>query len=174
MENSMLPCGLRSSHTALLPAAALSAFLLSPAAIAGPGQPGHSHSHSEFSAGQPGDPKKPARIVMVTMRETEDGKMIYVPNKVDVKRGEQIRFIITNAGEIPHEFTLASVEDNLRHAEEMKKNPEMEHDDPNSKTIQPKKKAEIVWRFSKAGSFEFACLIPGHREAGMIGTVGVK
>jgi uncharacterized cupredoxin-like copper-binding protein len=173
MENSMLPCGLTSSHTALLPAA-VSVLLLSSVAIAGPGQPGHSHSHSEFSAGQPGDPKKPARIVMVTMRETEDGKMIYVPNKVDAKRGEQIRFIITNAGEIPHEFTLASVEDNLRHAEEMKKNPEMEHDDPNSKTIQPKKKAEIVWRFSKAGSFEFACLIPGHREAGMIGTVGVK
>jgi uncharacterized cupredoxin-like copper-binding protein len=170
----MLPCGLRSSHTALLPAAALSALLLSSVAIAGPGQPGHSHSHSEFSAGQPGDPKKPARIVMVVMRETEDGKMVYIPNKVEVKRGEQIRFIITNAGEIPHEFTLASVDDNLKHAEEMKKNPEMEHDDPNSKTIQPKKKAEIVWRFSKAGTFEFACLIPGHREAGMIGTVGVK
>ena len=142
--------------------------------MAGPGQPGHSHSHGEYSAGQPGDPKKPARIVMVTMRETDDGKMVYIPNKVDVKTGEQIRFIITNAGEIPHEFTLASVEDNLKHAEEMKKNPEMEHDDPNSKTIQPKKKAEIVWRFSKAGTFEFACLIPGHREAGMIGTVGVK
>lgn len=170
----MPPCGLTSPHSALLPAAAVSILLLSSVAIAGPGQPGHSHSHSEFSAGQPGDPKKAARIVMVTMRETEDGKMIYVPNKVDVKRGEQIRFIITNAGEIPHEFTLASVEDNLRHAEEMKKNPEMEHDDPNSKTIQPKKKAEIVWRFSKAGTFEFACLIPGHREAGMIGTVGVK
>lgn len=164
----------RSINAALLTAAAVSFLSLVPAAFAGPGGSGHSHSHGEFSAGQPGDPKKSARIVMVTMRETDDGKMIYIPNKVEVKRGEQIRFIITNAGEIPHEFTLASVEDNLRHAEEMKKNPEMEHDDPNSKTIQPKKKAEIVWRFSKAGTFEFACLIPGHREAGMTGTVGVK
>ena len=163
-----------TQQRALPPAAAISFLLLSSVAIAGPGQPGHSHSHSEFSAGQPGDPKKPARIVMVTMRETPDGKMIYVPNKVDAKRGEQIRFIITNAGEIPHEFTLASVDDNLKHAEEMKKNSEMEHDDPNSKTVQPKKKAEIVWRFSKAGTFEFARLIPGHREAGMTGTVGVK
>lgn len=161
-------------NAALLTTAAVSFLSIAPVAVAGPGQPGHSHSHSEFSAGQPGDLKKPARIVLVTMRETDDGKMIYVPNRVDVKRGEQVRFIITNAGEIPHEFTLASVEDNLKHAEEMKKNPEMEHDDPNSKTIQPKKKAEIVWRFSKAGTFEFACLIPGHREAGMIGTVGVK
>jgi len=161
-------------NAALLTAAALSCLSIAPAALAGPGQPGHSHSHGEYSAGQPGDPKKPARIVQVTMRETDDGKMIYVPNKVAVTRGEQIRFIVTNAGEIPHEFTLASAEDNLKHAEEMKKNPEMEHDDPNSKTIQPKKKAEIVWRFSKAGTFEFACLIPGHREAGMVGTVGVK
>jgi uncharacterized cupredoxin-like copper-binding protein len=108
------------------------------------------------------------------MRESDDGKMIYIPSKVDVKRGEQIRFIITNAGEIPHEFVLASEEDNLKHAELMKKFPEMEHDDPNSKTIQPKKKAELVWRFSKAGKFEFSCLIPGHREAGMIGIIGVK
>jgi len=135
--------------------------------------PGHSHG-SEYSPGQPGDPKKPARTVLVTMKETPEGKMIYIPAKVDVKRGEQIRFIITNAGEIPHEFVLASEADNLKHAEMMKKNPEMEHDDPNSKTIQPKKKAEIVWRFSKAGAFEFACLIPGHREAGMIGNIAVK
>lgn len=168
---SLLP---RPLHAALLTAAAVSALSIPSLAIGGPGQPGHLHSHGEYSAGQPGDPKKPARIVLVTMRETDDGKMIYVPDRVDVKRGEQIRFIVTNAGAIPHEFTIASTEDNLKHAEEMKKNPEMEHDDPNSKTIQPKKKAEIVWRFSKPGSFEFACLIPGHREAGMIGTVGVK
>ena len=161
-------------NAALLTAAALSFLSTAPVALAGPGQPGHSHSHGEYSAGQPGDPKKPARIVPVTMRETDDGKMVYIPNRVDVKRGEQVRFIVTNAGAIPHEFTLASTEDNLKHAEEMKKNPEMEHDDPNSKTVQPKKKAEIVWRFSKAGTFEFACLIPGHREAGMTGTVGVK
>ncbi|MFZ5690017.1 MAG: cupredoxin domain-containing protein [Pseudomonadota bacterium] len=165
---------LKSLKAASLTAAAVSFLSIAPVALAGPGQPGHSHSHSEYSAGQPGDPKKPARIVLVTMRETDEGKMIYVPDRVDVKRGEQVRFIVTNAGAIPHEFTLASTEDNLKHAEEMKKNPEMEHDDPNSKTIQPKKKAEIVWRFSKAGTFEFACLIPGHREAGMIGMVGVK
>ncbi len=56
----------------------------------------------------------------------------------------------------------------------MKKNPEMEHDDPNAKRVAPKKKSEIVWKFTKAGTFEFGCLIPGHREAGMTGTVVVK
>lgn len=132
------------------------------------------HAHEEFAAGVPGDGKKPTRVVTVKMRETPDGKMIYEPAKLAVKKGEQIRFVIVNAGEIPHEFVLATVEQNLKHAEMMKKYPEMEHDDPNSKTIQPKQKAEIVWRFTKAGAFEFACLIPGHREAGMIGNVDVK
>jgi len=160
-----------TTRFASLVAAAALLALASP--LPASADPGHAHG-SEYSAGQPGDVKKPARIVLVTMRETQDGKMIYEPSKLEVKRGEQVRFIITNAGEIPHEFVIASVEDNLKHAEMMKKFPEMEHDDPNSKTIQPKKKAEIVWRFSKAGTFEFACLIPGHREAGMIGNVAVK
>ena len=59
-------------------------------------------------------------------------------------------------------------------AEEMKKNPEMEHDDPNGKRLAPNDSSEVVWRFTKAGTFEFACLIPGHYEAGMKGTIGVK
>lgn len=145
-------------------------------ALAGPGEPGHSHSHGSeaFSAGSPGDPKKPARIIMVTMKETDDGRMIYQPSKFTFKKGEQVRFIITNAGEVPHEFVLANTEDNLKHAEVMKKYPEMEHDDPNNKTIQPKKKAEILWRFDKGGTFEVSCLIPGHREAGMLAGVEVK
>jgi uncharacterized cupredoxin-like copper-binding protein len=129
--------------------------------------------HASFSAGEPGSPKKPARIVLVTMREG-DGKMMFVPDKIEVKKGEQIRFILTNAGHLEHEFILATTEENLKHAEEMKKNPGMEHDDPNGKRVAPTKKAEIVWRFSKAGTFEYGCLIPGHREAGMTGTIIVK
>ncbi len=61
----------------------------------------------------------------------------------------------------------ATIEENLKHAEEMKKNPDMEHDDPNAKRLKPKKTGEIVWQFTKAGKFDFCCLIPGHREAGM-------
>ena len=147
-------------------------FLAEPG-LAGPGAPGHHHSHSGFAAGDPGDPKKPARIVLVTMRES-DGKMIFIPGKVEVKRGEQIKFILTNSGALEHEFILATSEENLKHAEEMKKNPDMEHDDPNGKRVAPKQTKEIVWRFSKAGEFEFGCLIPGHREAGMMGTIVVK
>jgi len=129
--------------------------------------------HTHFSAGVPGNPKKPARVVEVIMKEG-DGKMEYVPSRVEVKRNEQIRFVLKNAGELAHEFVLATTADNLKHAELMQKYPDMEHDDPNGKTLQPKANSEILWRFSKRGTFEFGCLIPGHREAGMTGTVIVK
>jgi len=131
------------------------------------------HEAEHFSAGEPGNPKKPARTVTVIMRDS-DGVMRYVPDRLDVKKGEQIRFIIQNKGQLKHEFTLASVQDNDKHAELMKKYPDMEHDDPNGKTVDSGQTAEILWRFSKTGTFEFACLIPGHREAGMHGTVTVK
>jgi uncharacterized cupredoxin-like copper-binding protein len=141
------------------------------AALAGPGEAGH--SHTSYSAGEPGDPKKPFRVVEVKMSEG-DGKMGYTPENLTVKRGEQIKFFITNGGELKHELILASEKDNLKHAELMKKYPEMEHDDPNAKNLEPKAKSEILWRFSKRGTFEYSCLIPGHREAGMTGKVTVK
>jgi uncharacterized cupredoxin-like copper-binding protein len=148
------------------------AVLLAAAANAGQGPAGHHHDDS-YSAGEPGDPKKPARIVQVTMGES-DGKMLFTPARIEVKKGEQIKFALRNNGELDHEFILATTADNLKHAEAMKKNPDMEHDDPNGKRLAPKKTDEIVWKFTKAGEFEYSCLIPGHREAGMIGTVVVK
>jgi uncharacterized cupredoxin-like copper-binding protein len=141
-------------------------------AWAGEGPPGHHHDDS-FSAGEPGDAKKPARIVQITTGEM-DGKMMFTPAKVEVKKGEQVKFVLRNSGEIDHEFILATTAENLKHAKAMKKNPDMEHDDPNGKRIAPKKSDEIVWKFTKTGEFEYSCLIPGHREAGMIGTVIVR
>jgi len=131
------------------------------------------HDAEHFSAGEPGDPKKSARTVMVIMSDS-DGTMRFSPDRLNVKKGEPVRFVIQNKGELKHEFTLASVEDNNKHAALMQKYPDMEHDDPNAKSVDPGKTAEILWRFSKSGTFEFACLIPGHREAGMHGTVAVK
>ncbi len=145
---------------------------LSASAWAGAGPAGHGHGEG-FSAGEPGDPKKPARIIQVTMGEM-DGKMMFMPAKVEVKKGEQVKFVLRNNGELDHEFILATTAENLKHGEAMKKNPDMEHDDPNGKRLAPKKADEIVWKFTKAGEFEYGCLIPGHREAGMIGTIIVK
>src|SRR6188472_4256641 len=154
--------------------ALVAATLLSAQAWAGEGPAGHSHGHGQsFSAGEPGNPKKPARIVQVTMGE-QDGKMLFVPARLEVKKGEQIKFVLRNNGELEHEFVVASAADNLKHAGEMAKNPGMEHEEPNGKEVAPKKTGEMVWKFTKAGEFEYACLIPGHREAGMTGTIVVK
>jgi uncharacterized cupredoxin-like copper-binding protein len=142
-------------------------------AIAGPEPAGHNHEMEGFSAGEQGDPKELSRIIQVTMEE-RDGKMLYVPAKVEIRKGETIKFVIYNNGELDHEFVLATTKENLKHAEAMEMNPEMEHDDPNATRVAPKQTSEMIWKFTKAGQFEFACLIPGHRDAGMIGTVAVK
>lgn len=142
-------------------------------AIAAPGAGGHSHDQEEYSAGAPGDPKKPARIVNVVMDE-KDGKMVFIPESLQVRAGEQVRFKLRNNGELEHEFVLATTAENLKHAEAMAKHPDMEHDDPNALRLKPKAIGELLWRFTNSGTFEFACLIPGHREAGMLGSVKVK
>src|SRR2546425_3126487 len=130
-------------------------------------------NHGHFSAGKPGDPKKPARTIKVVMRE--DGKkMAFEPARITVRKGEQIRFVLENDGTDDHEFVLASAVENRKHAELMKKFPDMEHDDPNAKRLAVGEHGEILWKFTKTGTFEFACLIPGHREAGMLGKVVVK
>ncbi|AOG06654.1 cupredoxin domain-containing protein [Bosea sp. RAC05] len=156
---------------ASLKLASLALALSASAALAGPGAAGH--HDGEVAYGKPGDPKKPARLVQVSMGE-KDGKMHFIPNRIEIRRGEQVKFQLRNNGEMDHELVLATLEENLKHAIEMQKNPDMEHDDPNAKRLAPKKTGEIVWAFTKAGQFDFSCLIPGHREAGMTGTIIVK
>lgn len=155
-------------------ALAVSAAMVAPGlAMAGPGAAGHSHGSTETAYGKPGDPKKPARGIPIAMREV-DGKMLFFPSVIEVRRGEQVRFILRNSGLLDHELVVATLEENLKHAVEMQKNPDMEHDDPNAKRLAPGKTGEIVWQFTKAGEFDFSCLIPGHREAGMTGKIIVK
>lgn len=151
--------------------AGLALALSAGAAFAGPGAAGH--HDGEVAYGKPGDPKKPARLVQISMGERH-GKMQFIPDRIEIRRGEQVKFQLRNNGELDHELVLATLEENLKHAIEMRKNPDMEHDDPNAKRLAPKKTGEIVWAFTKAGEFDFSCLIPGHREAGMTGKVIVK
>jgi len=133
--------------------------------------PGGTHDHTDF--GEPGDLKAPARVVQVTMRE-EGGRMLFVPNRVEVRKGEQIRFVLTNEGMVNHEFVLGTPAEIDEHAKAMKKHPGMEHADAHSMTLGMYGSDELVWHFTKAGRFVFACLIPGHLERGMIGTVIVS
>lgn len=136
-------------------------------------QSSFAHEGHEFAAGEPGNPKRTSKTILITMTE-RDGKMLFSPNRIEVRRGEQIRFVLTNAGYLTHEFMIATPEENKKHAVLMQKYPDMEHDDANGKTLKTKEKGELIWRFTKRGTFEFACLIPGHYEAGMLGTIIVK
>jgi len=151
------------------------ATMLSGTAFAAPGHaPGEVHAHAgETAYGKPGDPKKPARVIQVVFREDE-GRMLFLPDTFRVRRGEQIRFLLRNNGAVDHEFVIGTVEENLKHMKEMEKNPDMEHDDPNAKRLKPRGAGEILWQFTRAGTFDVSCLIPGHRQAGMTGTIVVE
>jgi uncharacterized cupredoxin-like copper-binding protein len=82
--------------------------------------------------------------------------------------------VVKNSGKVKHEMVLGSIKELKEHAALMLKFPEMEHADPNQLGVEPGKTGEMIWQFTKAGKFEFACLQPGHFEAGMRGTIAVK
>jgi uncharacterized cupredoxin-like copper-binding protein len=120
--------------------------------------------------GKPGDPGKVTRDVDVEMNDA----MRFKPASIQVKRGETIRFIVRNTGKLKHEMVLGTIKELKEHAELMRKFPEMEHADPNQVSVEPGKTGELVWQFDRAGTFDFACLVPGHFEAGMVGKVRVN
>lgn len=126
---------------------------------------GHMHA-----IGQPGDAKKVSRTIEVRM----DDEMRYSPASIRVKRGETVRFVVKNVGQMKHELVIGRDKDLKEHAALMQKHPEMEHDDPNAVAVDPGQTGELVWHFTRAGNFKFACLMPGHFEAGMVGTLTVQ
>jgi uncharacterized cupredoxin-like copper-binding protein len=129
--------------------------------------------HEALAFGEHGDPKKRSRTVHVVMRENGN-KMLYLPDRIEVKKGEQIRFVVDNEGLFNHEFILGTERDIRSHAAAMKKHPDMEHTDAHSLTVGIFSRGELLWRFTRAGHFVYACLIPGHLERGMKGTIVVK
>ena len=132
-------------------------------------QHSHSGSHDNEAIGKPGIASKVTRTVKVDMSDT----MRFTPSSIAVRQGETIRFVVRNSGKLKHEMVLGSEKELKEHYELMKKNPEMEHDDANSVDVKPGKTGKIVWQFTKAGKVNFACLEPGHYDAGMKGVVVV-
>lgn len=119
--------------------------------------------------GKPGVASDVTRTINVDM--TDD--MRFHTSKISVKQGETIRFVAKNSGQVKHEMVLGTAKELKEHYEVMKKNPEMEHADENMVTVAPGKSGEIIWHFTKAGKVDFACLQPGHYDAGMKGMVNV-
>jgi uncharacterized cupredoxin-like copper-binding protein len=124
----------------------------------------------EKAFGRAGDPKKATRTVRIQGTDS----MRYTPAEFTVKQGETVRFLVKNAGKMMHETVIGTMAELQEHYEVMKKFPDMEHDEPHMVHLRPGETGEMVWQFTKAGEFFFACLIPGHLEAGMIGKITVR
>jgi uncharacterized cupredoxin-like copper-binding protein len=128
------------------------------------------HKKEVSSIGKPSNPNKVNRIINIDMDDT----MRFTPNKILVKRGETIKFIVNNSGKLKHEMVLGNLQELKEHAEMMRAMPDMEHEDDNQVSVEPGKKGEIIWKFNKKGTVNFGCLKPGHFEAGMKGNFIVK
>lgn len=120
--------------------------------------------------GREGDPRKVTRVIRIDMSDA----MRYFPDQIRVKRGDTVRFNVRNTGELPHEMVIGTMDDLKQHAEMMKKHGDMPHDDANVAHVGPGGSGRIVWQFTRAGEFYYGCLIPGHFDAGMIGTIVVR
>ena len=154
------------NHPAITAALSLTLALAAPFARAAGS---HAGGHDESAIGEAGKAANVNRTVQIDMTDA----MRYSPASIDAKQGETIRFIVKNSGKVKHELVLGTEKELKEHYELMKKNPEMEHDDPNMITVAPGKSGEVIWRFTKSGKVDFACLQPGHYDAGMKGLVNV-
>lgn len=144
---------------------------------------GHGDEHSDKRAtakpaakaeatpfGRAGDAKKASRTIHVDMSDA----MRFTPAQITVRAGETVRFEVRNSGKILHEMVLGRMADLKHHAELMRKFPGMEHDEPHMVHVAPGKRGTFVWQFDRAGEFHYGCLIPGHFEAGMVGSITVN
>ncbi|MDC7715065.1 cupredoxin family protein [Vogesella sp. LYT5W] len=129
----------------------------------------HAGGHDESAIGQPG---KATNVTRTIQLDATDNMRFSAP-LITVKQGETIRFVIKNLGKVKHEFSLGTEKELLEHYEQMKKFPDMEHDEPSKVSLAPGAKGEVIWQFSKAGTVDFACLHPGHYDAGMKGLIKV-
>ena len=147
-----------------------------------------------FDFGQPAPAASATRTVQVEMTD-----IAFSPTSLEVKAGETVRFVLVNKGQLLHEFNLGNAAMHAAHQKEMldmqqsgmltptgkggmdhaamghgsMDMPGMQHDDPNSVLVEPGKTAELTWTFTRADNLEFACNVPGHYQAGMVGKVKV-
>lgn len=162
------PMKLYSIHSAFL---GLLLALMVPTMVLASGNHagGHTHGPDDKAYGKPGVAANVSRSVIVDMTDT----MRFTPSSIRVKKGETIRFVVKNSGQVRHEFSLGTRSELAEHAAAMKKFPNMEHDEPNMVSLAPGIQGEVIWQFTKPGKVGFACLQPGHFEAGMKGRVTV-
>jgi uncharacterized cupredoxin-like copper-binding protein len=130
------------------------------------------HSPGHFEAGMIGyivvvGPDVPAvgttdnpRLIEISMDDT----LKFMPMEIPVTQGETVRFLLTNAGEVTHEFAVGP-KDKVD-ADEVDGVLVVEADE-----ITVHKLKTIDYTFDGTGPYGFACHEPGHFEAGMKGDI---
>ena len=116
-----------------------------------------------------GDAKAAKRTIEIAMSD----EMRFTPSRIEVKQGETVRFVVTNKGKLLHEMVIGDKKTLDEHAALMAKFPTMEHDEPYMAHVPSGKKETLVWTFNQPGEFDFACLVNGHYQAGMVGKITV-
>ena len=119
--------------------------------------------------GVAGDAKAVKRTIRISMADT----MRFSPDRIEVSQGETVRLVMTNTGKLMHELVIGTKRVLDEHAAMMMKFPNMEHDEPYMAHVAPGRTGEIIWTFNRAGEFDFACLIAGHYQGGMVGKLKV-
>jgi uncharacterized cupredoxin-like copper-binding protein len=163
--------------TPILFAAALAAASLSASAHEAAHERGSApaHAHPGVAAreqtdwGIGGDPKAARRTIRVGMSDA----MRFTPSMIEVGEGETVKFEIRNEGQVLHEMVIGTKKELEEHAALMRKFPGMEHEDAWMAHVAPGHTGEIAWTFNRPGTFQFACLVAGHYEAGMTGEIRV-
>lgn len=157
----------------------LTVFMLSllPGLAIAAGSHGHQHDvqdshHQEatHNVGQPGKADDVSRTIEIDMSDN----MRFSPDNIKVQAGETIRFKVTNSGKLAHELVIGDMATLLEHAEMMRNMPDMAHEESNMISLEAAEQGELLWKFTDAGNVDFACLLPGHMEAGMKGQLAVK
>lgn len=150
----------------------LTSFLVSSAFASGSSVHHHAHhEHSLSDVGKLASPKKANKTIKVALL---DSMQFVFERPVEIKAGDIVRFVVTNKGEMDHEFSIGNEKEHEAHREMMKHMPNMVHQDGPTLSLKPNETKEITWQFGKKGNVVFACNIPGHFEAGMYSNTVVK
>lgn len=156
--------------TASVLAAGIMLAMLAGATLAG-GMSMPASGGEHFAFGHPGPGSGPVRVIHIRALDT----LRFDPSRIVVTRGETVEFVVTNAGKLAHEFVIGDAAEQAAHEKEMEAMPNMSmEDDVNGISLPPGHTRTLVWTFTHGGTFEFACHIPGHFAAGMVGKIIVK
>lgn len=122
-----------------------------------------------FWFGHPGQAANVTRTIKMLATDIE-----FTPKAITVRKGETVKFEIVNHGKLEHEFVLGDSAEQIDHDKEMAAMPGMKMDHINGVGVPSGESARLVWTFTKSGTLQYACHVPGHFVAGMVGKLTIK